>query len=67
MERKFLNEKDAAAFVGRKVATLQTWRCRGGGPPFISDPKGGIHYDPVDLERWIRGELETDIGKEGKP
>lgn len=30
-----LNENQAAEFIGVSVRTLQAWRVRGGGPPYV--------------------------------
>jgi predicted DNA-binding transcriptional regulator AlpA len=30
-----LNENQAAEFLGVSVRTLQAWRVRGGGPPYV--------------------------------
>jgi Helix-turn-helix domain len=30
-----LNESQAAEFIGVSVRTLQAWRVRGGGPPYV--------------------------------
>jgi hypothetical protein len=30
-----LNENQAAEFLGLSVRTLQAWRVRGGGPPYV--------------------------------
>jgi predicted DNA-binding transcriptional regulator AlpA len=30
-----LNENQAAEFLGLSTRTLQAWRVRGGGPPFV--------------------------------
>ena len=62
--KKLLEERDAANLLNRAVGTLRNWRHKGLGPPWITDPMGAVHYDPDILERWIRGDLETDTGKE---
>lgn len=35
-----------------EVKTLQAWRSRGGGPPFIKVGRL-VRYDPQDVEAWI--------------
>lgn len=35
-----------------EVKTLQAWRCRGGGPPFIRVGRL-VRYRPQDVEAWI--------------
>ena len=64
--KRLLEEREAAAMLNRSPYTLRNWRVQGIGPPWITDPMGAIHYDPDVLERWIRGELETDNNRDGK-
>ena len=64
--KKFMEEQEAAEFLNRSVHTLRGWRQKKAGPPWITDPMGAVHYDPDVLERWIRGELETDNNQDGK-
>lgn len=47
-----LNESSVAKQLRCEVKTLQAWRCRGGGPPFIRVGRL-IRYSPDDLQRWI--------------
>jgi hypothetical protein len=45
-----LNTRKAAAFLGKKPATLRSWRLRGLGPPYkIQDHSGIAIYDRADL------------------
>jgi hypothetical protein len=30
-----LNQRQAASLIGVSERTLECWRCRGGGPPFV--------------------------------
>lgn len=70
-EPLLMNEKAAARLLGFKVRTLQTWRHRGGGPPFIRVSPRCIRYRKEDLLAWIeeRRRLSTsDAGPgEGSP
>jgi hypothetical protein len=43
-----LNENQAAEFLGLSVRTLQTWRVRGGGPPYCKIGRS-VRYQRADL------------------
>ena len=61
MEKILLTEQEAAILLNREPATLRVWRVKGEGPPFVKDPKGGIHYDREMLETWIySGQAEKE-------
>ena len=47
-----LNESSVAKRLHCEVKTLQAWRCRGGGPPFIRVGRL-IRYSPDDVREWI--------------
>lgn len=46
------NESAVAKELNCEVKTLQAWRCRGGGPPFIRVGRL-VRYRPEDVEAWI--------------
>ena len=48
---KFLNEVEAATFLGVSVRSLQSWRLTGKGPRFCKFEKA-VRYSQVDLARW---------------
>jgi phage terminase Nu1 subunit (DNA packaging protein) len=52
-EPLLMNEKEAAELLGFAVRTLQTWRSRGGGPPFIGVSSRCVRYQREDLLAWI--------------
>lgn len=45
-------ESGAAAHIGRPVRTLQQWRYRGEGPPYIK-VGGRVRYSLRDLDAWL--------------
>lgn len=53
-----IDEKAAAAVLGLSVRTLQAWRVKGGGPPFV---KMGVNvrYNPVALTGWLEANTVT--------
>lgn len=46
------NESAVAKELNCEVKTLQAWRCRGGGPPWIRVGRL-VRYRPQDVEAWI--------------
>jgi hypothetical protein len=46
-----LNEAEAARFLNISPRTLQAWRSRGFGPPFVRIGRA-IRYRRCDLEQW---------------
>jgi len=53
MEKRYLDETEAAAYLNREASTLRAWRTRGTGPAYIKDPAGGVHYTMESLDAWI--------------
>jgi hypothetical protein len=54
-----IDEKQAATFVGYTVRSLQNWRYRGGGPPFIKFTNRTVRYRRRDLIAWAEARLVT--------
>ena len=52
MGMELRNESAVAKELNCEVKTLQAWRCRGGGPPFIRVGRL-VRYRPEDVEAWI--------------
>ena len=52
-----LNEGQAASFLQVSVKTLQTWRHKGNGPPFVKISKRAIRYRRRDLIRFCSDRL----------
>lgn len=50
---KILSRKDAAKFLGVAVITMDTWRARGEGPPYLRVGPRRIAFRQSDLERWL--------------
>ena len=48
-----MRENEAAARLAVAPRTLQAWRCRGGGPPFVRIA-GAIRYAEDDLEAFVQ-------------
>ena len=47
-----VDERRAARALGLEPRTLQEWRRRGGGPPFVRISSRCVRYRLVDLEAW---------------
>ena len=54
MNEIVLNERQAAAFLGFSIKTLQAWRWSGGGPIFCKPNGKAIRYFKADLVEWLR-------------
>ncbi|MQA92561.1 MAG: helix-turn-helix domain-containing protein [Gemmatimonas sp.] len=52
-----LSERDAAAALGLTPRTLQEWRRRGGGPPYVRISSRCLRYRVADLEEWAAERL----------
>ena len=52
VETSLLNQDQAAEVLAVRPRTLETWRCRGGGPPFVRVGRG-VRYRLRDLHAWI--------------
>ena len=60
-----LRERDAARFLNFNVRTLQMWRVRGGGPPFVRVSSRAVRYRLQDLEGWIEERLRRSTSDPG--
>ncbi|MGH3426018.1 MAG: helix-turn-helix transcriptional regulator [Mycobacteriales bacterium] len=47
-----MREREVAELLGCSIRTLQGWRWRGGGPPFIRVGRS-VRYDPSGLRAWV--------------
>jgi len=52
------NEKREAERLGFSQRTLQMWRLRGGGPPFIKI-HSSVRYDPAQVDAWLAGQVRS--------
>jgi len=48
-----LTQSEAAQVLGVRPATLNFWRARGEGPPFVRISKRCVRYRCADLQAWI--------------
>lgn len=57
-----LRTEQAAKVLDVTKSTLESWRCRGGGPQFIRYGRA-IRYREVDLERFILERLQSNTSQ----
>ena len=58
------DESAVARQLACEVKTLQAWRCRGGGPPFVKIGRL-VRYRPEDVEQWIESRRAHSTGQRG--
>lgn len=59
---ELLNESSVAKRLNCEVKTLQAWRCRGGGPPFVRVGRL-VRYKPEDVLAWIESRRMTSTSQ----
>lgn len=59
-----MNEKQAAAYLGLAVRTLQKFRVYGGGPTFRKLGRS-VRYLPADLAEWVELGRRTSTSDQG--
>ena len=62
----YLNTRQAAALLGLSCRTLESYRVKGGGPPFLSYCNR-VRYLRGDLERWAATERKRSTSDDGGP
>lgn len=58
-----LPELPAASLLGVTPRTLQAWRHRGGGPPFVKISSRCVRYRKRDLLAWAEARLESNTSQ----
>lgn len=49
-----LGRADVAALIGRTLATVDNYRCKGIMPPEIKLPSGAVRWFEADIMEWLR-------------
>ena len=62
MQTKFLNTPEAAEYLGLQPATLEAWRCRGGGPSFVKLGRA-VRYRNEDLAKWVESRTRSNTSE----
>lgn len=52
-----LHETEAARFLSLSVRSLQGWRVKGGGPPFVKIGRRAVRYRRRELIAWAEASL----------
>jgi excisionase family DNA binding protein len=67
-KQPLLNQTQAAEVLAVQPRTMESWRCRGGGPPFVRVGRR-VRYRLKDLQAWIEGRTyrsTTDADHRGR-
>jgi hypothetical protein len=65
MANDMMNTKEAAAYLGLSKATLEAWRCRGGGPVFCKMSKA-VRYSATSLDEFKSACARTSTSEVSK-
>lgn len=60
-----LDTPSAAKVLGVRPRTLEDWRRRGGGPPYIRVSATCVRYSLDPLEAWLQARTATCTAEEG--
>ena len=55
--------EQAAKILDVTKSTLESWRCRGGGPPFVRYGRA-IRYREADLDQFIESKVRLNTSKD---
>lgn len=61
---RMMRETEVAERLGCSTRTLQGWRWRGGGPPFVRVGRA-VRYDPAELRAWLDAQRRTSTSDAG--
>lgn len=59
-------EQEEAARLNVSRRTLQAWRVRGEGPPFVKLGRA-VRYSPADVDHWIETRSRRHTSDPGHP
>lgn len=60
-----LDTKQAAIYTGLAAATLETLRCRGGGPEFVRYSRKAVRYTVAALDAWMAARQVASTSEAG--
>ena len=63
--RHLLKTRRTAELLDVSERTLEDWRLRGCGPPFIRLSGRAVRYRPSDLARWVEDRLRSSTSDPG--
>ncbi len=61
-----LTETEVARILGFSVRTLQKWRVRGEGPPFMKVSARAIRYRRSDIKAWVEANMRISTSDTGE-
>ncbi|MBX3026967.1 helix-turn-helix domain-containing protein [bacterium] len=61
---RMMRESEVAALLGVSRRTLQGWRWRGGGPPYVRIG-GAVRYEPAEVRAWLDAQRRTSTSDSG--
>ncbi len=62
-----LKQRQAASLIGVSERTLECWRCRGGGPPFVKISRRAVRYRRQDIDQWVGERVQYSTSEEPRP
>ena len=62
-----LNQRQAADLIGVSERTLECWRSRGGGPPFVKISRRAVRYRRQDIDQWVGERVQRSTSEELRP
>jgi predicted DNA-binding transcriptional regulator AlpA len=60
---RLLRQEEVSDLLGEAPRTLQEWRCRGVGPPWVRLPSRAIRYPEARLLEWVGANIRTSIDR----
>lgn len=65
--RALLKQNQAASLLGVSERTLECWRSRGGGPPFVKISRRAVRYRRQDIDQWVGERVQRSTSEELRP
>jgi len=62
---RLISERDAADYLSVSMRTLQGWRLKGGGPPYVKVGTKSIRYRRRDLATWTEAHVRAHTSDDG--
>ena len=57
-----INQAELSRLIDKPEGTLEQWRHKGIGPPFIKVGGRSVRYRPSDVEAWLEGQRVATSG-----
>lgn len=59
-----LKQRQAADLIGVSERTLECWRSRGSGPPFVKISRRAVRYRREDIDQWVGERVQRSTSEE---